>query len=379
MRFCFVIFRYFPFGGLQRSMKNIAAACVQAGHGVTVCTTEWSGEKIPGIDVRILPVTRKKTRKRDAQFITRFLTTVDTACFDLVVGFNKIPGLDVYYSGDTCFAVKAHEQHGWFYRMTPRCRMNLKLEREVFARGLKTRILMVAREQQADYQKYFQTETERFYLIPPGIGRDRIAPPDRDTYGVKLRSTLHINTTWQIITMVASNLSLKGYHRALKAFSSLPEHVQSRAILLLVGADPRIREYRQQIETMGLKDHVIFLGGREDVPEILFGSDLLIHPAHREATGNVLLEAAVAGTPVLCSEICGYSFYIVRYHLGRVIKEPFRQELLDKNLYDMLTDHGQRAIWRRNCREFSKNGEIFSRPSRVVQIFTEIVSMALHG
>ena len=90
-------------------MKNIALACVAAGHGVTVYTTQWVGEKIPGIHVEILPVNETRTRKRDVQFARLFQKTVERSSFDLKVGFNKIPGLDVYYSGDTCFAVKAHE------------------------------------------------------------------------------------------------------------------------------------------------------------------------------------------------------------------------------------------------------------------------------
>lgn len=378
MRFCFVIFKYFPFGGLQRSMRNIAVACVEAGHGVTVYTTQWTGEKIPGIHIVELVGNKKKTRERDLQFAKAFLKTVDTSCFDLVVGFNKIPGLDIYYSGDTCFAVKAHEKQSWLYRMTKRCRVNLKFESEVFARGLYTKILMVAREQKTDYQKYFQTETERFYFIPPGIARDRIAPSNRSDYGIKLRKNLDIKASWQIVTMVASNLRLKGYHRALKAFLSLPDHVRSKTILILVGADSRIDEYRKQVYGIGLQHHVKFLGGRDDVPEILFGSDLLIHPAHREATGNVLLEGAVAGVPVLCSGVCGYSFYIDQHNLGRVVQEPFCQHNLNTMLHEMLTNHKQREIWGRNCRDFSSNDEIFSRFSRVLQIFEEVASAKIN-
>ena len=126
---------------------------------------------------------------------------------------------------------------------------------------------MVAKEQQADYQKYFKTETDRFYLIPPGISQDRIAPPDRADYGIKLRKDLGINPSWHIVTMVASNLSLKGYHRSLKAFLSLPDKVKSTTALLLVGADYHINEYERHIKTMGLTPHVRFLGGREDVPK----------------------------------------------------------------------------------------------------------------
>ena len=345
-------------------MKNIAMACVAAGHGVTVFTSEWTGEKIPGVHVKVLSVNQRKTRKRDVQFVRLFQKTLETSCFDLKVGFNKIPGLDVYYSGDTCFSVKAHENHGWFYRMTPRCRTQLEFERAVFARGASTRILTVAKAQQADYQKYFQTETDRFHLIPPGISQDRIAPQDRSVYGMTLRKDLGMDPSWQVVTMVASNLSLKGYHRSLKAFISLPEGVRACCALLLVGADPRIHEYGRQIRALGITSHVRFLGGREDVPEILFGSDLLIHPAQREATGNVLLEAAVAGVPVLCSEICGYSFYISRYGLGRVVKEPFVQETLNTALHQYAHQPGTAGRVDVQCPAiFKKQGNFQSSPA----------------
>jgi UDP-glucose:(heptosyl)LPS alpha-1,3-glucosyltransferase len=372
LRFCFVIFRYFPFGGLQRSMKNIALACVRAGHGVTVYTTDWEGDPIAGVEVKQLVVPRKPTRKRDRRFSKLFLQSVDSSAFDLIVGFNKVPGLDIYYSGDTCFAVKAHEKHDWFYRMTPRCRAAIALERAVFAKGLKTRILIVAEGQRADYKKYFHTEDHRFYLIPPGIARDHIAPAAREPYGKKLREELKIDFPCRIVSMVASNLSLKGYARFLQAYLSLPDGLQSRTIMVLVGADPCIDEYRREITRLNLQTHVRFLGGREDVPEILFGSDLLVHPAHREATGNVLLEGAVAGLPVICSAVCGYSAYISRYSLGVVLPEPFEQKALNSALHGMLTDQLRMDAWKRSTRQFSTNDEIFSRPKRVVQIFETV-------
>ena len=368
MRFCFVIFKYIPFGGLQRSMGNIALACTAAGHDVVVATTSWEGPRLPGVDVKIFSVPPKPTRKRDLRFIRLFSMSGMVDDFDLVVGFNKMPGLDVYYSGDTCFAVKAHETHGWVYRLTPRCRTALALERAVFDRRKNTRILVVAPDQQTDYQKYYHTRYHRFYLIPPGISRDRIAPPDRQRYGKELRKTLGIDPSWYIVVMVASHLALKGYHRSLAAFLALPESVRKRTMLLLVGADPAIPAYRREIEKQHLEAHVRFLGGRSDVPRILFGSDVLIHPAHREATGNVLLEGAVAGLPVICSRVCGYSSYIVRHDLGRVIPEPFEQRSLNLALHEALTDGEKRRAWQDNARRFATCDEIYSRPRQVVRL-----------
>ena len=41
VRFAFLIFKVFPFGGVQRDMLRIAQDCVKNGHQVTIYTGEW--------------------------------------------------------------------------------------------------------------------------------------------------------------------------------------------------------------------------------------------------------------------------------------------------------------------------------------------------
>ena len=67
---------------------------------------------------------------------------------------------------------------------------------------------------------------------------------------------------------------------------------------------------------------VEFLKGRSDIPRFLLGADLLIHPAYNENTGTVLLEALVAGLPVLVTDVCGYAHYITDANCGRVVPSP---------------------------------------------------------
>ena len=66
---------------------------------------------------------------------------------------------------------------------------------------------------------------------------------------------------------------------------------------------------------------VTFLGARDDVPQLLWGADLLLHPAYSEAAGLVLLEAMVAGVPVIASAVCGHAHYIGEHALGRELKD----------------------------------------------------------
>jgi UDP-glucose:(heptosyl)LPS alpha-1,3-glucosyltransferase len=45
LKFAFVIFKYFPFGGVQRDMLRIANDCLNAGHEVVIYTGQWHGDQ----------------------------------------------------------------------------------------------------------------------------------------------------------------------------------------------------------------------------------------------------------------------------------------------------------------------------------------------
>jgi UDP-glucose:(heptosyl)LPS alpha-1,3-glucosyltransferase len=100
----------------------------------------------------------------------------------------------------------------------------------------------------------------------------------------------------------------------------------------------------------------------------LLGADLLVHPAYNENTGTVLLEALVAGLPVLCSAVCGYAHYIDQAAGGRVIPEPFSQATMDDFLQKMLVDREQRAAWQRNALAWAESADIYSNAERAADV-----------
>ena len=56
MQLAFVLYKYFPFGGLQRDFMRIALECQARGHAIRVYTPIWEGENPGGFDVRVAPV-----------------------------------------------------------------------------------------------------------------------------------------------------------------------------------------------------------------------------------------------------------------------------------------------------------------------------------
>ena len=172
MKLAFCLFNYFPFGGLQRDFLRIANACVQAGHEVHVYTQSWAGEKSPGLSLHIHPGKGWTNHGKAKNFAKKVQKLIATEAFDRVIGFNKMPHLNVYYAADTCYQAKARTQRGAWYRLTPRYRQMIAAEKAVFSPQLKTRILLISAVQQAEFSRFYGTQSDRFYLLPPGIACD---------------------------------------------------------------------------------------------------------------------------------------------------------------------------------------------------------------
>ena len=105
----------------------------------------------------------------------------------------------------------------------------------------------------------------------------------------------------------------------------------------------------------------------------MLAGDFLLHPALDENAGMVLLEAMVAGLPVLTTEICGYGHYVKSAEMGRLIPEPFQQKCLNQTLLAMLV-HNHRERWRENGYNFAQSADIYSLPQRAVSVIEEVMN-----
>jgi glycosyltransferase EpsF len=72
--------------------------------------------------------------------------------------------------------------------------------------------------------------------------------------------------------------------------------------LLFAGEGVLVNHLLEQVESLDLKNEVLFLGLRTDVSHLLAGSDLMLMPSLYEGFGVVLIEAQATGIPSLISD-----------------------------------------------------------------------------
>ncbi len=370
-KFAFCLFKYFPFGGLQRGFLRLAEVCLTRGHQIDVYTGSWQGEIPPGLRVSVLPVMGLTNHRRCQSYAGRLKRCLKERPYDAVVGFNKMPGLDVYFASDTCFAARIGGR-SVLYRLTGRCRGYLRLERAVFDKQSNTEILLISENEKERFMDCYGTPEHRFHLLPPGVDRDRLAP--RDAAGVRetLRSELLIGPDQNIVLMVGSDFRRKGVDRAVRGIASLPPDLCAETILLILG-EGKEGPFKRLARRLGISEKVRFLGGRKDVPLFLTAADVLLHPAYEENTGTVLIEAMASGLPVLATDVCGYGYHIERAGAGQLVPSPFEQASLNRLLISMLTSD-KKYQWQANGRAYVSRTDVFGRAKQAADFIEQVAA-----
>jgi len=80
------------------------------------------------------------------------------------------------------------------------------------------------------------------------------------------------------------------------------ERSGSNAVVAVVGTGPDEDVLKRQVRGAGLDHRMRFLGFRDDVPSLLAGADVFCFTSDSEGFPNAVLEAMLAGLPVVCTD-----------------------------------------------------------------------------
>jgi UDP-glucose:(heptosyl)LPS alpha-1,3-glucosyltransferase len=347
LRFAFLIFKYFPFGGVQRDMLRIARELVRSGNMVDIYSMSWEGD-LPeaGIHVHLIKTSGLLNHKRYENFIHQTQTQIRNTHFNLVIGFNRMSGLDAYFAADPCFEERARRERSVFYRLLGRYRSFAASERAVFDANGSCEIMMLTPDAKMAFQRWYGTPDSRFHLLPPYLSAERMALKDRAEMRARVRQEFGLGAQDNILLMVGSGFERKGLDRAILGLAGLPSTIQEKTHLLVVG-EGNEKHFRRMADGLGIAANLHIAQGRTDVPELMQGADLLAHPALHEMAGHVILEAMASGLPVLVNANCGYAFHVQQAQAGRLAPGPFQQDEFDLYLAEMLASD-ELETWRRN-------------------------------
>jgi glycosyltransferase involved in cell wall biosynthesis len=162
----------------------------------------------------------------------------------------------------------------------------------------------------------------------------------------------------------------KGHKYLLEAATMVPD-----AKFVFAGDGPLRAELETQARALGLNDRITFLGHRRDIPDLLAACDLFVLPSLFEGYPLAVMEAAVAGKPIIATAVggtdeairCGQTGLLVPPADSRALADAIRSLLTDPTLAARLAQ----AAKAHALQEFSAE----TMCQRTVAVYEEVLAL----
>lgn len=168
----------------------------------------------------------------------------------------------------------------------------------------------------------------------------------------KARTILKLPHDRTIITNVSAIEYIKGIDTILQSIALLKQRGVDILFAHIGGLRSNTEEQQQYANSLkqmaielGVKDKVVWLGRRSDVQDILPMADVYVHSSRSEGLGSALLEASVAGLPLVGSRVGGIP-EIVQHGVNGLLVDADNAEQLADAIEQVLTlknNYGERA------------------------------------
>ncbi|MCM8764659.1 MAG: glycosyltransferase, partial [Candidatus Omnitrophica bacterium] len=132
------------------------------------------------------------------------------------------------------------------------------------------------------------------------------------------------------IVFTASRLSPeKGVQFLIEAAKIILE--KKRDIKFVIAGEGHFRaSLVNMVEKYGIKDNVIFLGYRNDIPQLISESDVVVLPSLWEGLPNIVLEAMAMKKPVITTNVGGSSEIVKDGETGLLVCSGSAVDLAEK-------------------------------------------------
>lgn len=200
------------------------------------------------------------------------------------------------------------------------------------------------------------------------------------------RRSLGIEDNDLVVGMIANFSWIKGHEVLLKA---APDIIKAfpNVKFILIGDGPLLESYKLQAISYKLKDQFIFLGKREDIPELLSITDVSLNLSYSEGMSNTILESMASGVPVVATAVDG-NLETVNKDTGilvrakdplvtaqaivKLLKDEALRKKLGNNARKIVEEKFDSRIMIKKMEELYK--KLLFRPSSIVYSPSSIVS-----
>lgn len=170
----------------------------------------------------------------------------------------------------------------------------------------------------------------RIWVIPNARSAEQYHPPSRFER-LAARSRLRLPVDGTVLASVGALSSEKRADVAVRALTALPD-----AMLVIAGDGPE-RPALEALAASVAPGRVRFLGSVPAVMPVLAAADVLVHSSDSEGVPGILIEAGLAGVPVVATDVGFVRDVVVPGATGELVR-PGQPNELASMVDHVLTD-----------------------------------------
>ncbi len=289
-----------------------------AGHDVTgACApgTLLAPARAEGFRIVELPLARSASPRAQLRAFLALRALMRRERFDMVHAHMPISGFLARLAARSAgVEVVAYTCHGFLFNQPGRLlRRAASLVMEMLAGRLTDRFLAVSEEEAQDARRLLIHRGARAC----GNGRDPARFRPDGAARARVRASLGVPGDRVVVVAVSRLVRHKGHPELLAAMREVPE-----AELWVVGerlASDHGPSLEPAFASSGLGGRLRRLGYRTDVPALLASADIFALPSHFEGLPMSVIEAMLAGLPVVASAIRGPREQVVDGETGILV------------------------------------------------------------
>lgn len=226
------------------------------------------------------------------------------------------------------------------------------------------------------YLEYTGVDSAKIRLVPNGhdVDRYQTMTAPRET----VRASLGVAPDDRLAIYVGRLIPSKRVCDLLDATARLKRDGRPVRVLV-VGEGPERERLEQQSAALGLASTVRFAGRRLDIPDLLQAADMFVFPSETEGLSNAVIEAALAGLPIVACDIGGVREIVLDGDGAYLV--PVRQpEALARAVTQVLDDPEQATQRARRSHESAVNEYAIERVmQRLYTIYEEVLHAKSRG
>lgn len=159
------------------------------------------------------------------------------------------------------------------------------------------------------------TDPKKLVTIYSGIDFSAYVPQRE---ALEIKRELGLDGCYPILGSVGRLCEQKAQYYLVEAVAGLRNKFPQLRLLLVGDGELRPR-LTERIRELGLSSHVLLLGERDDIAELLHTFDIYVMSSNWEGVGRALTEAMFSGLPIVATAVNGVTELVVHEQTGLLV------------------------------------------------------------